>query len=235
MSKPVTLEHVDGVNKIIMDDGKANAMSVEMLTQLHDALDECEDRGGSVIIQGRQGLFSAGFDLGVFKSGDQEQIHRMLESGALLTKRLLTFPNPTIAVCTGHAIAMGAFILLSVDYRISARGDFKFAANEVAIGLTVPRFATEVCRQRLVPAAFNRGLALAYYFGIDEAQTAGFIDLIVPLENLQAQVEEVAEQFAKLDLAAHTATKLRLRKGAINALTNAIDDDCAEWEARITK
>lgn len=232
MADLLTHTFEDGLNTICLDDGKANAMSVRMLGQLDAALDQAEKNGGIVVLRGRQGVFSGGFDLGVFKRGDNGEIAAMLEAGARLTERLLSFPNPTIAICTGHAVAMGAFILLAVDFRLAADGEFKFAANEVAIGLTVPRFATEICRLRLTPAAFNFGLPLANYFDCQGAKEAGFLDQVVWPDKLEESAAAVIQTISGLDMTAHRETKLRVRQQALKALRAAIADDCQEWKSR---
>ena len=129
----------DGVvSTIQLDDGKANALSVEMFAQLNAALDRAEAEKTAVLLSGRQGMFSGGFDLAVFKQGKQPLIE-MLSAGAKTSERLLTFPAPTVVACTGHAMAMGVFLLLCVDVRLGVgEGPFKYAVNEVQIGLTLP-------------------------------------------------------------------------------------------------
>lgn len=219
----------DSLSFITLDDGKANVMSVQMLSEINAALDQAEQNGGVVILTGREKILSGGFDLGVFKRGDKEEIYTMLEAGAKLTHRLLSFPLPTIAACGGHAIAMGTFVLLSCDYRIGSTGEAKFAANEVAIGLTVPHFAIEVCRQRLAPASLNKAVNLAHFFDVDEALQAGFLDEVTSEEALAELAITRAKAFAQLDLAAHAATKLRLRAPLLEALEYAIHTDCEGW------
>jgi len=157
MSQLVTYTFENNISLITLDDGKANVFSVQMLKELNSALDQAEQAGSAVavILAGRENMFSGGFDLSVFKSGDNEQILEMLSLGAELSHRMLSFPLPIITACTGHAVAMGTFILLSTDYRIGAKGNSKFAANEVAIGLTVPHFAIEVVKQRIINAILN--------------------------------------------------------------------------------
>ena len=155
-SNLVSYTFADGISTIALDDGKANVMSNQMISELNQALDQAEANGGVVIITGREKMLSGGFDLGVFKAGDAEATYTMLSGGAHLAKRLLGFPLPTICACSGHAIAMGVFLLLSTDYRIGIEGDSKFAANEVAIGMTVPHFAIETLRQRLTPQQLNK-------------------------------------------------------------------------------
>jgi len=230
MSDLLTVTQGEDSCTVVMNDGKANVMSVRMLNALNSAMDEVEAMGGILVIQGRPGMFSAGFDLNVFKTGSREDKLEMLMAGAEISNRLLSFPYPTIAACTGHAIAMGTFLLLSCDYRIGVEGSFKFAANEVAIGLTVPRFATLVAQQRLNPAALNRGLTLAHFFDTHSALQAGFLDELVSADKLTHRMGEIAEQFGKLDMESHRATKLRLRADLLVALRRAIDEDFAGWK-----
>jgi enoyl-CoA hydratase len=150
LGSPLTYALEDGIATIALDDGKANVMSVAMLRALDAALDRAAADKAVVVLRGRTGMFSAGFDLAVFKR-DPQELFEMLSAGAAITERLLSFPHPVVAVCTGHAIAMGAFLLLSTDLRIGAHPDAKIQVNEVQIGLTLPEFAIEVCR-----SAFRR-------------------------------------------------------------------------------
>jgi enoyl-CoA hydratase len=147
----------------------------------------------------------------------------MLRSGFELAERILSFPRPVAIACTGHAVAMGVFLLLSGDYRVGATGPYKITANEVAIGMTLPRAAIEICRQRLSPAHFNRATVLAEVFSPDDAVAAGFLDRAVPPEALPDVMREVAAQLAKLDMDAHAATKLRARKRTLTTLHEAIE------------
>ncbi len=130
-----------------------------------------------------------------------------------------------VVACTGHAIAMGVFLLLSGDFRLGAAGPYRITANEVAIGLTMPRAAVEICRQRLAPAHFNRAVILADVYSPDEAATAGFVDRVVLPAELGPAAQEVADQLAKLDMAAHVATKHRVRQQVLAAIRTAIEDD----------
>ncbi len=133
-----------------MDDGKVNVLSIPMLGEINAALDQAESAGAVVVLTGRDGRFSGGFDLAVLRAGGPDAL-TMLRGGFDLAERLLTFPTPVVVACSGHAIAMAAFLLLSGDYRIGAAGPFKITANEVAIGLPMPMAAIEICRQRLTP------------------------------------------------------------------------------------
>ncbi len=140
MSTLVTYHQAGATATIAMDDGKVNALSAQMFAELNAALDRAEAAGATVVLTGREGIFSAGFDLRVLRAGGP-QAPALVRSGFELSARLLAFPAPVVVACTGHAIAMGVFLLLSGDFRLGAAGPYRITANEVAIGLTMPRAA----------------------------------------------------------------------------------------------
>lgn len=207
-----------------IDDGKRNALSPEVLRAIYRALDRAESDDAIVIITGRESVFSAGFDLGVMKRGGLEAL-RMLGAGYALTARVLSYPHPVIAACNGHALAMGVFLMLSADYVIGSRGDFKIAANEVAIGLKMPRVAAAMLRHRLTPAAFQRAVILSEYFDVESAQSAGFFDEVVDPAELISRAEAHAESFQALDQRAHTASKRRIRAALIRRIHYSVPLD----------
>jgi enoyl-CoA hydratase len=133
-----------------------------------------------------------------------------------------------VVACDGHAVAMGVFLLLSGDYRVGTAGAYRIVANEVAIGMTMPRAAVEICRQRLTPAHFNQAVVLAEPYSPDEAVAAGFLDRVVPAGELHDVARTTAARLATLDATAHAATKLRTRRHALDALRAGIEVDDAD-------
>lgn len=220
-SKFVTYDFQNKMATITMNDGGKNLISPQMLFELNKALDQAEKEAAVVIITGYDNIFSAGFDLKVLKKGAKKAF-KMLNGGFALTTRLLSFPTPVVIACNGHAIAMGVFLLLSGDYRIGVEGPFKIVANEVALGLTMPATAIEVCKQRLTPAHFGRAVMLAEEYAPSTAVEAGFFDCTVASNELLLQKAiSTATAYTKLDLDAHHRTKLRTRKQLIKALKRA--------------
>lgn len=217
---------------ITMDDGKANVLSLAMQSDINQALDQAERDGAVVILTGREGRFSGGFDLAVFAAGGPEAPD-MLRGGFELSARMLSFPTPVVVACTGHAIAMGAFLLLSGDYRVGASGAFKIQAIEVQIGMTMPYTALEICRQRLATSHYDRAVVLAETFTPEGAVDAGFLDIVVDPAEVMTTARARAETFAGLNLAAHTATKLRAREHALSAIRSAIEVDDAAVRAML--
>jgi enoyl-CoA hydratase len=217
---------LDGrIATITMDDGKVNAFSIDMLRAVHAAFDRAEEDGAVVVLTGREGYFSAGFDLKVFTGGDPDRVVEMLRLGATLAERVLSFATPVIVACTGHAIAAATFVSLAADVRIGVEGPYRLGLNEVQIGLTVPWFAIELARQRLTPAQFDRAVVTAAMYSPAEAADAGFLDRVVAPEELRAASLQAAEALAGLNAAAHTATKLRVRAGALTAIRAAIESE----------
>ena len=212
----------DRVATITMDDGKANALSPAMQAEIHAAFDHAEkDDVGAVVLAGRPGRFSGGFDLNLIRSGSGDA-GAMVRGGFELSERLLSFPKPVVAACTGHAIAMGSFFLLSIDYRVGSDADVRIQANEVAIGMTLPYSALALMRHRLTPAAFDRAANTAAVFAPDAAVAAGWLDEVVEPDRVVARAQEVAVAFTALDPTAHAATKLRVRDELLTELRRRI-------------
>ena len=220
----VTYALDDGIATITMDDGKMNALSPTMFGELNAALDRAQADRAVVVLSGRAGVFSAGFDLRVLRAGGADSV-QMVSTGFELAERLLAFPAPVVIACTGHAIAMGVFLVMSGDYRVGTAGAFKIGANEVSIGIIMPFFGVEMCRQRLAPAHFHRAVINAEIYTPEDAVGAGFLDRVVSAAELQGAAREVATQLAKLDLHVYSATKLRAREHALKAVRAAIEAD----------
>jgi enoyl-CoA hydratase len=216
-NESVQYELQDRVATIRIDDGKRNALSPGMIKGIYRAFARAETDRATVILTGRESVFSAGFDLKVMKHGGLDAL-RMLRAGYALTPRVMAYPYPVIAACNGHSMAMGVFLMLSADYVIGSRGDFRIAANEVAIGLTMPRVAAAVLRHRLDPAAFQRAVTLSENFTVDSALRAGFFDELVQPGDLMTRAKTCADEFGKLDLRAHAASKRRIRAALIRKI-----------------
>jgi enoyl-CoA hydratase len=199
-----------GVATITMDDGKVNALSPAMFAELNAAFDAAEADRAVVVLTGREGVFSAGFDLKVLRGGGPDG-PAMVQAGFDLAKRVLGFPFPVVMACPGHAIAMGLFLLEAGDYVIGAGGPFKFTANEVAIGLEVPATGLAVLRQRVVPAVFNRMVLLAEPLDPAAALAAGVLDQVVAPASVLDVAQSVAASLTALNMAAHAATKQSAR------------------------
>ncbi|MGV0769485.1 crotonase/enoyl-CoA hydratase family protein [Mycobacterium syngnathidarum] len=234
MSSLVSYELNDVVATITMDDGKVNALSPAMQAEINAALDQAAAGAASgevkaVVLAGNSKVFSGGFDLSVFSSGDVAATLGMLAGGFELAVRCLSFPVPVIMAATGHAIAMGSFLLLSGDHRVGA-ATARCQANEVKIGMTLPIAAIEIMRMRLTPAAFQRANSMAAVFTGDAAIAGGWVDEVFDADAVLSRAQEVAaEAAATVHTAAHVASKLKARAQALTAIQAGIDGLAKEF------
>lgn len=229
----VTYELADGIAAITIDDGKANAITVPLIDEIRAALDQAEADGAVVLLAGRPGRFSGGFDLPTLTAFTYESAD-LLKAGFDLSHRLLSFPRPVVIACTGHAIAMGSFLLLSGDHRIGvADAGHKIGATEVAIGMAMPWAAIEMLRQRLTRADFDRAALLAEVFSPERAVEAGFLDEVVLEDQLLVRAREIAIRLTTLDAKAHHVTKQRARTAMLDGLAAAIQRDDVEFRGAI--
>jgi enoyl-CoA hydratase len=220
MSEKTSIRIEDGIAWITLDDGKVNALSIEGIAEIEARLDAAERAGAIVVLAGREGIFSAGFDLATFQAGFEPTV-RMLRAGAQLIERLLAFPFPILTVCAGHAYPMGAFLMLSADVRLCADGPWRIGMNEVAIGLTLPHFALALARHRLTPPGFAR-VTTAAMFAPAEARELGYLDRVLPPALLADAVKEEAQRLRALHMPSYAATKARINQRVLDEIRAAI-------------
>ena len=148
MSELISYHLEDGIATLTLSNGKVNAISPDVIAAFNSALDQAVADRAVVIITGQPGILSGGYDLKVMTAGPKEAVS-LVTQGSTLARRLLSHPFPVIVACPGHAVAKGAFILLSADYRIGVDGPFSIGLNEVQIGMTMHHAGIELARDRL--------------------------------------------------------------------------------------
>lgn len=227
---PVHVDLDGDVLVIRLDDGKANALSHQSIDLTNAALDRAESEAKAVAIFGRPGKFCAGFDLAVMKSGQQAS-SALVKEGARLSMRLFGLPLPTVAGCTGHALAAGAILLNACDVRIGATGDFKIGMNEVSIGMPLPIFAVELARERLTKQAFPAATGLAQVYNPTNAAVAGYLDRVVSPEALESEVLSTAHTYAaSLSRSGFARTRTNVRQATIDHVHATLDADLGDFD-----
>ena len=228
MSTPVQYTSKDAYVIITITNGKANAISHEVIDALNIGIQSSRTRKESCYFNGTTWYFFL-LDM-TLKSmtASPEAALELVTKGSMLSLRMLSFPFPVIIACGGHAIAKGAFLLLSADYRIGTEGDFKIGLNEVMIGMTMHHAGIEIAKARLAPIYFERSISNSEIYTPANAVTAGFLDRIVPEDHLMPTAIKIAEMFSNLNKKAHAETKLKVRKNYLNTLQQAIEQDRIE-------
>ncbi|MNE24194.1 putative enoyl-CoA hydratase [compost metagenome] len=224
MTELLSYQLEDGIATLTLNNGKVNAVSPAVIDALNQALDQAEQDRAVVILTGQPGILSGGYDLKVMTSGPENAI-KLVTAGSTLARRMLAHPYPIIVACPGHAVAKGAFLLLSADYRIGVEGPFNIGLNEVQIGMTMHHAGIELARDRLSKSAFQRSVINGEMFDPRSAVDAGFLDKVVPTEQLMATAFAAAQQLKKINMTAHRNTKLKVRKALLESLDKAIQMD----------
>ena len=224
MSELIHYSCNEAIATLTLNNGKVNALSHEMIAAFNQCLDQAKQDRAIVIITGQPGILSGGYDLKVMTSGIDNAFN-LVALGSTLTRRMLAHPYPIIVACPGHAIAKGAFLLLAADYRIGTEGAFNIGLNEVLIGMTMHNAGIELAKDRLTKPAFQRAVINGEMFNPQDAVSAGFLDRVVPAEQLLDTALAVATQMKKINMNAHSKTKLKVRKDLLEALDTAIELD----------
>lgn len=226
MSEALSYRFQDGIALITMDDGKVNALSHTLIKALEESLKRAEKEARAVIIAGRPGRLSAGFDLSVMKSGPTA-LQALVRAGVDLLLRIYEFPRPVIIACSGHAMAAGALMLLAADYRIGVEGPFKIGLNEVSIGMPIPIIGIEMARERLTPRSLHRATLLAEVFDPEDAVHAGYLDQLATPEQLLEASMSVAQRLCQLKDPAFQQTRAHLRRAGLKLIRESLDEDIA--------
>lgn len=218
----IALDIENSVARITFDDGKANAINPDWMTELTSAIDEAEEKASAIVLTGRDGIFSGGFDLKWLAVHGAEQSGALLDQASALLVRLHGGPKPVIAACTGHAIAMGAFLLLACDTRFAAKGDFRFGANETVNNMTLPAFGIALPQARLDNRHLVEAIIQARLYAPEDALNIGYVDALVEPDKLLETAMAAAEKLGQLPGRAYAANKRALHQQTIDTIEAAI-------------
>ena len=205
--KIATLKKEGNVSIITLDDGKANVFSPEMSQQIDECLDQVATEEGCLVITGKEGMFSGGLDLKIIQSGDIEHIQEMSSKAFKLLARIFSFPRPVIAACSGHAVALGTFLLCCCDYRIGVKGEFMLGANEMRTNMVIPTPILELIKFRVSNTHKYRAVLGAEMYKLEDSISAGLIDEVVDQDLLMTTVTEKAKDLATMGHPSYSMTK----------------------------
>lgn len=186
----------DGIAILVIDDGKRNVVGPAIVAAMNNCLDRADaDKAKAIVLEGRAGTFSAGFDLKEFQKGPEATLS-LVRSGFEMLLRLFEFPRPVVAACSGHGIGMGAFLLMVSDFRICATGEFKFSLPESRLGMDLGPFLIALAQSRITQGYMTRVAILSEELDPEMACKAGILDEVVPQEEVRARALEVARRLA---------------------------------------
>ena len=224
MTDPIaTLSKENDISIIKLDDGKANAFSYDMLSQVNELLKKVPRDSGALVITGREGLFSGGFDLKTLATGDMEKITKMVQLGYRLLLELFSFDRPIVAAVSGHSIALGLFVTCSADYRIAIDGKYVCQANEVRNNMDIPTQILEIIRARVNKKYFYSAVYHSDAYSVQDSIEVGYIDEVVSEDQFMKRVMEKAKELATLPHPFYANTKKTAQDDVRQKIADAID------------
>ena len=218
-----TLTTEGDVSIITLDDGKANVFSSAMSSTINQLLDEVPNDKGALLITGRQGLLSGGFDLKTMTGGEAKDIIEMTVNGFKLLARIYGFSRPVVVASSGHAIALGAFLLCCADYRVGAKGKYLVQANEHRNNMSIPIPILEISKSRISKRHWHRAILNAEAYPIDQSVEAGYLDEVVDEGDLMKRAIEVATDLATLGHPHYQMTKDLDQKDILERINAGIE------------
>ena len=218
-----TLTTEGDVSIITLDDGKANVFSSAMSSTINQLLDEVPNDKGALLITGRQGLLSGGFDLKTMTGGEAKDIIEMTVNGFKLLARIYGFSRPVVVASSGHAIALGAFLLCCADYRVGAKGKYLVQANEHRNNMSIPIPILEISKSRISKRHWHRAILNAEAYPIDQSVEAGYLDEVVDEGVLMKRAMEVATDLATLGHPHYQMTKDLDQKDILERINAGIE------------
>jgi len=222
----IELQHHGHVALLSMVRGKGNALNLQLLDAVDEALETIQrSQARALVITGQGSVFGAGVDLGEIVSGGEAYIRKFLPRMIQVFKRLATFPKPVVAAVNGHAIAGGAIILLACDQRIAARGKARIGLSEIQVGVRFPAWALEVARFCTPPQHFSTLILTGNTWLPDDALARGLLDEVVEADGLLARSLEVAESLGAIPADTFAATKQAVRRPLLEAVERSSAED----------
>ena len=223
--KQDVVEPAGAVTLIEIDRPPANAMNVELLEEIVEALEQLAgDPPTALVLAGREGFFSGGVDLKEVPGYGPEEQRRMVTGINRMVLAGYGLPCPVLGAITGHAIAGGLVLALCCDYRIASDAG-RYGLTEIKVGVPYPQAALGVVRAELGPAAARKLVLGSELTGAEECLRLGVFDEIVAGDAVLPRAVELAAQMAGLPSDVYARTKLDLRGPALSAMREAAQAD----------
>jgi enoyl-CoA hydratase/carnithine racemase len=222
----------DGVTTLRFDSPPVNALDLDLLEVVTASMRSVE---GPVVITGAGRSFSAGVDLRALIDGGSDYAERFVTALSHAFLAIFDHPAPVIAAINGHAIAGGCVLAMCADVRLMSGGTI--GLTELAVGVPFPVAALEICRDAMGISA-PRAALQAKTIDADSALARGWIDAVVPADELISQALAAARELGQYSPAAYAATKKQLHqpaRAAIDAGAATDADVRASWISEETR
>lgn len=203
----VKLEHRGNVAVLRLSHETTNAIGPGLVEDMSRALDDIRTGFKGVVLAGGEKFFSIGLDLPQLLELDRSAMTDFWYRLNDLALDLYTLPFPTLCAIEGHAVAGGAVLALTCDYRFAGTGKGKVGFNEIKLGLPVPYLADLILGRVVGERAAREMLYQGRFMSITEALEIGFIDECLSEGRVEDEVVERASEMAALPESAFAVIK----------------------------
>lgn len=224
------LEIEDGIARIALNAGKANAMNPEFVAGVAALWNDFEGSDArAAVLTGYDRFFCAGLDLVTLTALDRDAMRAFMGEFDALMRRIFGSPRPVVAAVNGHAIAGGCVLALQADVRVFPTEGAKIGLNETQLGVGLPSVVVESLRVVLPPAAW---LPVALEGRIVDGPTAlelGLVDELVAAPSVVESALAKASELAEIPAPAYAQVKRSLRGEALERMEERYAEDAEQW------
>ena len=211
-----TIEHGNGILELRLDHPPANALNPALVHALCQAIETApRDAARALVLSGAEGMFSAGLEVPELLKLDAGGMSAFWREFIELLHAIALSPLPMAAAITGHSPAGGAVLAIFCDTRIAAQGEFKIGLNEVQVGLPVPAVIYAAMKRLIGGRQAERLCLHGLLITPDEALRIGFVDQVLPMEQVIPAALEWCRSLLQLPPRAVAATRNLMRADLI--------------------
>jgi len=185
--KNLIIDYQDKVAILKLNKGITNSLNLEFIKNISEHLQDIKEESSIsslVITSKNKKFFSIGFDIPELYELDREGMNRFYKNYNRLCLDLYTFPKPTVASITGHAIAGGCILTLCCDTRLIADGRKLMGLNEVKLGVPVPYPGDCILKQLVGTRNARDVMETGEFYETDDLLRMGMVDLVLPLDKV---------------------------------------------------
>ena len=221
----ITIAEREGVAVLTADRPPANAMDLELLDELVEAIEGvAADPPPALVLAGRPGFFSAGLDLKAVPGYGAAEQRRLVNGINRMALGAYALPCPVVCAITGHAIAGGFVLAVCGDHRVAST-EGRYGLTEVKVGVPYPQGAIGVVRAELTTGAARVLVLGNRLVDAGECVRMGAFDEAVAPDAVVDRAIEVAQELAALPANVYAGTKAELRGQTLAALRPAAAAD----------
>lgn len=221
--KTIKIEVQGQVGVITLNRPQAlNALNAQLCQEVVSALDrfEADDAVGCVVMTGSAKAFAAGADIKEMAPRSYMDVYRE-DLFARFEGRVSSFRKPLIAAVSGYALGGGCELAMLCDFIIAAE-NARFGQPEITLGV-MPGIGGSQRLTRFVGKSKAMDMCLTgRMMDAAEAERAGLVSRIVPLEDLMAETMKAAEKIAEMSLPIVMMTKEAVNRAYETTLSEGV-------------